>query len=155
MKHIDYKLMKTGILPTPTHFFHKLMLDKGIIHQLFTQNTDDLFIDCGLSDDQIIHAHGRVGNAVCAVCGTKDSTEAMFEAFEKGEVMWCKSCAKNDQKGPIKPNVVFFNEAMPKEFHEQARPDALKCVDLLLILGTTLKVKPFSMLPNRVPKTCP
>ena len=36
MKHIDYKIMKEGVVPTPTHYFLKMMIEKGIIHQVFT-----------------------------------------------------------------------------------------------------------------------
>jgi len=66
----------------------------------------------------VVHAHGRVGNAVCAICGALNSTEEMFEGFRLGEVQWCQTCALNGMKSPVKPNVIFFNEAMPKEFHE-------------------------------------
>ena len=110
-----------------------------------------MFIKCGLSDEEVIHAHGRLGNAVCAVCGIKHSTEKMKENFIKGEVYWCE--CEDGKKGPIKPNVVWFNEQMPKEFYDGAQ--ALSNVDLLLIMGTTLKVKPFSLLPRKVPITTP
>ena len=94
-----------------------MLQEKGIVHRIFTQNTDDLFIDCGLTDEQVIHAHGRTGNAVCAVCGEPSSTEAMMEHFASGKVLWCAMCTAKGEKGPVKPNVVFFNEGLPKVFH--------------------------------------
>jgi NAD-dependent SIR2 family protein deacetylase len=58
-------------------------------------------------------------------------------------------------KCPIKPSVVFFNEAMPGEFKRAAQSPALQHVDLLLILGTSLKVGPFNQIPYKLPETAP
>ena len=44
---------------------------------------------------------------------------------------------------------------MPSIFFEAGKPSALKDVDLLLIFGTTLKVKPFSRLPQMMPEGIP
>ena len=112
-------------------------------------------MNCGMMEEDVLHAHGRLHDAVCAVCGIKYSTAEMFNGFQAGEVRWCHSCAKEGIKGPIKPNVVFFNESLPEEFHLKATKKALEPVDLLLIMGTTLKVKPFSLIPNRVPRDTP
>ena len=41
----------------------------------------------------------------------------------------------------MKPGVVFFGEKMPQEFFVQSRRSNLEHVDLLFIIGTSLKVK--------------
>ena len=46
--------------------------------------------------------------------------------------------------GPIKPNVVFFGEALPPEFFEKM--GVVKDCDLLIVMGTALAVAPFNML---------
>ena len=51
--------------------------------------------------------------------------------------------------------MVFFNESLQKEFYDAAKRQALTSVDLLLIFGTTLKVKPFSLITRQVPHGCP
>ena len=79
-----------------------------------------------------------------------------MEHFEAGEVLWCEKCSTaGEKKGPIKPNVVFFNEGLPAAFHREAQRQALAKVDLLLIMGSTLRVRPFSLLPDRVPQETP
>ena len=59
--------------------------------------------------------------------------------------MRCKRCAR-----PVKPEIVFFGERLPDEFH-----DTMKLVkrapDLCLIMGTALAVAPFNMIPLEVP----
>ena len=47
----------------------------------------------------------------------------------------------------MKAGAIFFSEPLPKEFFVESRREALKNVDLLLIVGTSLKVKPFCLLP--------
>ena len=99
-----------SIVPTPTHYFIRMLKEKGLTHRIFTQNTDELHIRCGLTDQEVIHAHGRNGKAVCAVCGAEHSAEKMDANFETGEVYYCEC---EEKKGPIKPNAVWFNERMP------------------------------------------
>jgi NAD-dependent SIR2 family protein deacetylase len=51
--------------------------------------------------------------------------------------------------------VVFFGEPMPAEYKRETTKEALSNVDLLLILGTTLKVKPFGYIPLGLKKEIP
>lgn len=54
--------------------------------------------------------------------------------------MKCNIC-----KGLIKPDVVFFGESLPKRFLQHMA--SLKNADLVIIMGTSLKVMPFARLP--------
>jgi len=122
---------------------------------VFTQNTDTLHLESGLSEDVLIHAHGTTGKAHCAVCKAYDSFSELNKALVKGEVRYCKPCSQQGKKSPIKPSVVFFGESLPDEFKLQAQKKALENVDLLLIMGTTLKVQPFSHISKLVPQHAP
>ncbi len=44
---------------------------------------------------------------------------------------------------------------MPEDFKRESTNTALANVDLLLIIGTTLKVKPFGFMPHSVPADIP
>ena len=79
----------------------------------------------------------------------------MNKALDAGIVRYCDRCKHQGKQSPVKPAVVFFGEAMPTDFKKAAKKDALLPVDLLLILGTTLKVKPFGNIPLLIPKTSP
>ncbi len=45
----------------------------------------------------------------------------------------------------MKPDIVFFGEALPERFWEAAEVD-LPAADLLLVMGTSLVVQPFASL---------
>ena len=49
---------------------------------------------------------------------------------------------------PIKPNITFFGEPLPKEFFDAMNDGGLKACDLLLVMGTALAVSPFNMIPE-------
>jgi len=48
----------------------------------------------------------------------------------------------------IKPDIVFFGESLPEEFHDQIAEDKLEC-DLLIVMGSSLKVRPVSLIPSK------
>ena len=54
--------------PTPTHFFLKLIQDKGILWKNITQNIDNLEEKAGLDMENVIQAHGANRGAECSVC---------------------------------------------------------------------------------------
>ncbi|CAI4037861.1 hypothetical protein SMKI_04G1950 [Saccharomyces mikatae IFO 1815] len=56
--------------------------------------------------------------------------------------------------GVLKPDITFFGEALPSKFHKSIREDILKC-DLLICIGTSLKVAPVSEIVNMVPAHVP
>lgn len=62
----------------------------------------------------------------------------------------CQAC----NIGVIKPDVVLFGEDLPERFKELLEPDFNEC-DLLIVMGTSLQVQPFSSLIQRVKQTTP
>ena len=56
--------------------------------------------------------------------------------------------------GVIKPDVVFFGEGLPSKFFQAEAVDFEK-FDMLIIMGTSLRVHPFAGLISKVPNNCP
>lgn len=55
-------------------------------------------------------------------------------------------CSQDGCKGLVKPDIVFFGEALPEDFHlNRLLPGA---ADLAIIMGTSLTVQPFAGLPS-------
>ena len=54
----------------------------------------------------------------------------------------------------MKPDIVFFGEGLPNEFHHAIEADRLKA-DLVIVMGSSLKVKPVAHIPNLVPPDIP
>jgi NAD-dependent SIR2 family protein deacetylase len=100
----------------------------------------------------LLIAHGGFGSAHCTKCGKEHSQEYCRERLfdlkdgkrnEKGEIIpWCM-CSDPKCKGNVKPDIVFYGEALPERFDELRGPD-LEDTDLLIIAGTSLKVYPFA-----------
>jgi len=47
----------------------------------------------------------------------------------------------------VKPDIVFFGEDLPDEFHNNLELDKPEC-DLLLVIGSSLRVRPVSLIPG-------
>lgn len=101
---------------------------------VITQNVDGLHQRAGSAS--VIEIHGSLFRSRCA---DATCTLVTFEDFEyAGDVPRCPICA-----GPIRPDVVFFNEPMPVA-EEWAVKKALRDVDLFVAVGTSGTVSPAS-----------
>lgn len=138
--------------PTLGHYFLKLLDEKGLLLRAYSQNIDTLERIAGLEDDKIVEAHGTFHTAHCLLCGEEYSQDWMRDKIFKDEL---PRCTKQDcDKGLVKPDIVFFGEALPMKFHKRRLEDFSKC-DLLIVMGTSLKVQPFASLVDNVPETTP
>ena len=135
--------------PTPCHHFIRLLSDKDLLLRHYTQNVDGLERQAGLAENKIVEAHGTVHTNHCLECSKEYSLDWMKEKISTDLVPRCEDC-----RSVVKPDVVFFDEEMPEYYDSMVEEDFDRC-DLLIILGTSLTVKPFSELVDRVPPQCP
>jgi NAD-dependent deacetylase sirtuin 1 len=54
----------------------------------------------------------------------------------------------------MKPDIVFFGEELPHEFHSQLQED-MEQADLLIVMGSSLKVRPVALVPNLIDPKIP
>jgi NAD-dependent deacetylase sirtuin 2 len=134
--------------PTAVHFFLSLLERKGIMERVLTQNIDGLERQAGLSADRIIECHGRFYTAHCLTCGKAYEFEQFKDDLRTGKVLRCE-CG-----GLIKPDLVFFGDQLPSEFHT-AVPRDLSVADLLIVAGTSLLVQPFASVISLVRPNVP
>jgi NAD-dependent histone deacetylase SIR2 len=115
---------------------------KELLHLIFTQNIDSLEFKAKIPKEKVIFAHGNLSEAHCANCKKEMNHAVLYEHIHQGKIMYCdeKFC-----KGPVKPKVILYGENLPKEFFTK-RDELVHC-DLAFIMGTSLKVMPFNMLP--------
>ena len=69
--------------------------------------------------------------------------------LDKGEAPLCNKCGSL-----VKPNIVFFGEVMPRLFSEKVHFD-VAATDLVIVLGTSLKVAPVASIPDWVKSDVP
>lgn len=58
------------------------------------------------------------------------------------------------QPGIMKPDIVFFGEGLGDEFHDSVAKDKERA-DLLIMIGSSLKVRPVALIPSSVPSDVP
>jgi len=134
--------------PTKTHYFIRLLADHGLLVRQYTQNIDTLEQVAGMPKDKVVFAHGSFATAHCVGCHKEYSSDYVREQIFKDEPVKCE-CGSY-----IKPDIVFFGESLPREFFDLQDEDFAKC-DLLIVMGTSLVVRPFAGLISKVPESVP
>ena len=136
-----YNLVKEFIskkyLPSPSHYLSVLFNKKGLLMKYYTQNIDSLDLTAGLSPPFLIECHGHMRTSTCLNCGTKINTELIKNIIINDEIPKCEKC-----NGLFLPDVVMNDDDLPEEFFDQLDKDFHEC-DLLIVIGTSLKVEPF------------
>jgi len=137
--------------PTPAHCFVRLLHEKGVLLRNYTQNIDTLEREAGVPGEKLVEAHGSFAQAHCLECKRTHSREQVKEEIFAKRV---PRCTADGCDGLVKPDIVFFGESLPERFHQLSLIDFPKC-DLLIVMGTSLRVQPFAGLIHRVPADVP
>lgn len=132
---VDMDRMLQGARPNPAHYALASLEREGVLKGVITQNVDSLHQRAGSRTVVEFHGHGR--SARCDECGR----EVPREALTLTDLPPRCGCG-----GPMRPNFVFFGEAIPRAAYLQAAHMMERC-DLLLVVGTSATVAPASHLP--------
>ncbi|KAM9364088.1 LOW QUALITY PROTEIN: NAD-dependent protein deacetylase sirtuin-1 [Pholidichthys leucotaenia] len=137
--------------PSPCHRFISLLDKQGKLLRNYTQNIDTLEQVAGVQ--RIIQCHGSFATSSCLVCKHKVDCEAIREDIFNQVVPRCPRCP-DIPLAIMKPDIVFFGENLPETFHRAMKHDKDE-VDLLIVIGSSLKVRPVALIPNSVPHEVP
>jgi len=156
--HVGWRTVGTA-RPNAGHRALAALEAGGVVEAVITQNVDGLHSEAGSRN--IVDLHGRIADVVCLRCGDRSSRAVLDERLgdlnpgfaEQGfveiapdgdavlsdvsgfQLASCLVCG-----GPLKPDVVFFGENVPKD--RVARCYALvQEADVLLVAGTSLTVQ--------------
>lgn len=123
-----------GVRPNPGHYALVEMESKVPDFTLITQNVDGLHRFAGSKN--VLELHGNIQRVRCADCGTFAETWA-----DDGEaVPVCERCG-----GLLRPDVVWFGEALPRAGLESAVQAARSC-QVFFSIGTSGVVQPAASL---------
>ncbi|GME85044.1 unnamed protein product [Ambrosiozyma monospora] len=163
---------------TPLHGFIKLLQDKGKLLRNYTQNIDNLEGNVGVTPDHLVQCHGSFATASCFTCKYKVHGDVIFPHLRRQQIAYCPFCTAErrlkrqqfekledegatsrkfefiESYGVMKPDITFFGEDLPDRYHNFIKRDILEC-DLLLCIGTSLKVAPVSEIVNLLPEHVP
>ncbi|CAH1975885.1 unnamed protein product [Acanthoscelides obtectus] len=161
--------------PSPCHRFIKLLEKNKKLLRNYTQNIDTLEKVAGI--ERVIECHGSFATATCTKCGHKVKADAIRDVVLAQKIPLCEIChvdhretsiSTDDFKaeeegrdyrglvasGIMKPDIVFFGEGLPDSFHTAMAEDRRHC-DLLLVIGSSLKVRPVALIPGSLPPNVP
>ncbi len=123
--------------PTPRIYAIVELEKMGKLLSLVTQNVDNLHQKAGTSEERIRELHGNMQRLVCLNCGTRYPISLVREHYADSDaVPACEYC-----RGILKPDVIFFGEALPEQTLAQAMREAGEC-DVMLVIGSSLVVYP-------------
>ena len=123
----------------------KYLIDKKKCELIFTQNFDGLEMKANINKDNIIFAHGNLTEGHCIVCNEDIDINKINKGINEGKVVKCHKCG-----GPCKPKIILYSEDLPERFYEKI--NYIKECNLVIIIGTSLTVEPFSQLTNKFNK---
>lgn len=114
----------------------------GRLDCVVTQNIDSLHQKAGNDPGRIYELHGNIKWIRCLDCGNRSPLEEILgECGASEETPVCRRCG-----GILKPDVIFFGEALPEETLREATWHANHC-DLLIVVGSSLVVYPAAYMP--------
>ena len=126
--------------PNPAHHALARLEAIGKVKAVVTQNIDDLHRQAG--SRAIYELHGHLREVTCMQCQQIEPAQLLIDQFiEDGEIPY------HHCRGVLKPNVIFFGEALPRGEYAAA-VSALRQADLVLVVGSSLEVAPASELPT-------
>jgi len=161
---------------TPTHKFVRMLDERGKLLRNYTQNIDNIEQFVGINPDRLVQCHGSFGSAHCVTCGYMEPKgDVLFPAIKQGEIPRCPECAarsargkrkhnedsdedENDEPsfGVMKPDITFFGESLPPRFDHLLFDEGDKdACDLVICLGTSLRVSPVSEIVKVVGRQVP
>lgn len=147
---LAHELYPGKFMPTRFHYLLRLFQDKKLLKRVYTQNIDTLERVAGIEDEYIVEAHGSFARNHCIECSLEMSTEElkkqMSDKLVNDGIPICHECG-----GYVKPDIVFFGEALPVKFFDTWDEDADE-VEIAIVAGTSLTVYPFASLPSEVTK---
>jgi len=142
----QWQLMKEGHIteaePNAAHYAVAELHRLGKLDCVVTQNIDYLHQKAGVPDDLVFELHGNSQWIRCLSCGARYDYGLIKARILAGEeIPDCEAC-----HGILKPEVVFFGEALPADTLDEANRRADAC-DLCIVIGSTLVVYPAAYVP--------
>lgn len=124
--------------PNPAHYGLAELERRGLLSFIITQNVDGLHQRAGSRN--VIEFHGTHWTLTCLKCQKKTDGRSLTL---KDLPPRCPRCASL-----LKPDVVFFGEAIPWEAQQLAFCES-KNSEVMLVIGTSAVVYPAASLPAR------
>jgi len=133
-------ILKSKAEPNPGHYALAELEKMGIVKAVITQNIDMLHQRAG--SRRVLELHASLQFVDCLKCGRVYEWKEIKKKLEKDEEIKCE-CGSHY----LKPRVVFFGEALPRDVLNEAMEESRKA-DVFMVVGSSLVVYPAAYLPR-------
>lgn len=133
-EYLRTRLNYTDIKPGISYRVLADLEQRGRIKGVLTQNIDSLHLAAG--SQHVVELHGTLASYSCEQCGKHIDAKTMMDEHTPYHC---------DCGGTIRPDVVLYDESVPKISDAL---DMAEDADLLLVLGTSLLVYPVAHIPQ-------
>jgi len=127
--------------PNQAHFAIAGLDKLGKLDCVVTQNVDNLHQKAGVASEKVFELHGNMKWVRCLGCDRCYPVEDILQRLQIEELPDCEFC-----HGILKPDAVFFGEALPQDTLNNAISHSRNC-DLMIAIGSTLLVYPAAYMP--------
>lgn len=134
--YLRTRLNYTDIRPGESYQMLAELENDGRVLAVLTQNIDSLHGTSG--SKHVLELHGTLSAYYCETCARH---------YEASDMMSENTSFICECGGTIRPDVVLFDESVPKMTEAL---ELAKGTDLLLVLGTSLRVYPVAHIPQLV-----
>lgn len=131
----DLGAMLGDVQPNPGHLALTALQIMGRLDAIITQNIDNLHQESG--SVRVIEYHGNGRHMRCVIC----AGDTPLDLTQRSALAPRCACG-----GVMKPDVVLFGEAIPRDAM-QAADRAAALADVVIIVGTSATVYPAAELP--------
>ena len=164
-----------GPRPSAAHDFVAALDAGGRLLRNYSQNVDGLELAAGVSPTRLWQCHGSLRSATCLRCRRVAPLAAILGDALAGRVARCALPAKKRKRaadaapsgareeegrgdaalcgGVFKPDIVFFRDKLPRGLERAMAADARRA-RVLLVVGTSLAVRPVADMPRLVAPNC-
>jgi len=142
-RNIELHSLLKNIKPNIGHAFVEKIIRLQKKNFLITQNIDGLHQKSGISKNKIIEIHGSAIEAACLECEAKQNILDFHDAIKsKTPLPKCSVCG-----GVVKVATISFGQPM-NEIDMMHASKIVEESDLMIVMGSSLKVLPAGKLPN-------
>ncbi|MCL5289836.1 MAG: NAD-dependent deacylase [Firmicutes bacterium] len=126
--------------PNAAHYALAALEREGLLEGVISQNIDGLHVKAG--SERVWEVHGHLRTCHCMKCNGRQPFSNLLEQFKSGINPPLCICG-----GVLRPDVVLFEDPMGEDFFHASQ--ALNGCQLLVVVGSSLRVYPVAHLPER------
>jgi NAD-dependent SIR2 family protein deacetylase len=138
--------------PTKCHMALVKLVHEGILKHIISQNVDGLHRKSGIDSLHISELHGNTNLEKCSKCGKdyfrdfRTRTAKNVKEHDTG-----RKCDDSKCRGNLRDSIINFGEQLPENELTMGFYHA-GISDLMLCLGSSLRVNPAAMMPDETVK---